>query len=322
MSSPSSGGTSDPRVERDFDTGAPDEFELRRLGVVARRWSDGLAPVAESLQRFCGERGIEVSYEEGALAHVPDGAQPLDLDGAPVDLLVALGGDGTFLRASRLVARQDVPVLGINVGHLGFLTSASEDELEAALAKVTEGDFVLDRRMTLKATVLDAEGQDIASFLALNDFVVHKEGMARVTQLDLHVGDGAQRDAIGSFAADGVIFASSTGSTAYSMSAGGPIIVPELECIVVTAICPHTLAVRPLVVPAHERIRVRALEHPMDLVLTVDGQEGAEMEPGDEVVVERGDVTIPVVRFRGQTFFQTLRRKLNWAVRPGFGVGP
>jgi NAD+ kinase len=278
-----------------------------------------LEPVLHRVRRFAEDRGIKVYYEEQTLPHVPGEGALLDLDGERVDLVLALGGDGTFLRASRLVAAQDVPVLGINVGHLGFLTSASEDQVEAALAQVAEGEFLLDPRFTLSATVLTSEGTPRASFMALNDFVVHKGGMARVARLDLHVGDGPERDAIGSFSADGVILATSTGSTAYSMSAGGPIIVPEMECIVVTPICPHTLAVRPLVVPSHLRISVRGLGRSEDLVLTVDGQEGTRLAPGDEVVVEKGRATVPLVRFEGQTFFQTLRRKLNWAIRSGLG---
>lgn len=299
----------------------PVDFELRRLGVVARRWTEALDPVLERVQRFARRHDVEVFYESETLPHAPEGSARLDLETRPVDVVISLGGDGTFLRASRIVATRGVPVLGINAGHLGFLTSSSEGDVEATLARVAEGDFVLDRRFTLRANVVTPKGEPAGSFLALNDFVVHKGGMARVMHLDLHVGDGADRDEIGSFAADGVIFATSTGSTAYSMSAGGPIIVPELECIVVTPICPHTLAVRPLVVPSHERIRVRGLHRPEDLVLTVDGQEGTVLRPGDEVIVQKGEAAIPLVRFPGQTFFQTLRRKLSWAVRSGVGVG-
>lgn len=276
-----------------------------------------MAPILERLHRFASEHGIDVFFESARLEHAPAGSLELDLDREPVDLILALGGDGTFLRASRLLAERDLPILGINVGHLGFLTSAPEAEMEDALERVLAGRFLLDRRSTLVARVLDTDDRELASFFALNDFVIHKAGMARVTELDLQVGEGEARDGIGSFAADGVIFASPTGSTAYSMSAGGPIITPEMECIVVTAICPHTLAVRPLVVPSHATIRVRPIDEVSDLVLTVDGQEGATLGRGDEVVVEQGERTVAIVRFPGQTFFQTLRRKLHWAVRSG-----
>jgi NAD+ kinase len=145
--------------------------------------------------------------------------------------------------------------------------------------------------------------------------VVHKGGVARVTRLDLLVGTDGNEDEIGSFSGDGVIVATPTGSTAYSLSADGPIIDPSMECIVVTPICPHTLAVRPLVVPAEDRITIRAQKRSETLFLTVDGQVGRELSAADTVVVQRGDARIRLIRFPGQTFFSTLRRKLNWAVR-------
>ena len=290
---------------------------FRRLGVVARQRHDGLGEMLDGIRRVAADRGVEVRVEEEHLHHASEGALRLDLEGEGVDLLLSLGGDGTLLRAARLVAGRDIPVLGVNLGHLGFLTSAPASELDAALGRVLDGDFVLDRRFTLRARIRSAGGPDEAEFLALNDLVVHQAGVARVARLDLWVGEGEGRDEIGSFSGDGVILATPTGSTAYSLSAGGPIVVPSVECITVTPICPHTLAVRPLVVPAARSITVRPLHPDESLVLTVDGQEARRVEPGQEVVVERADVTIPLVRFPGQTFFGTLRRKLNWAVRSG-----
>ena len=153
-------------------------------------------------------------------------------------------------------------------------------------------------------------------FHALNDIVVHTSGAARVTPLNLSVGRTEGREDIGSISADGVILTSPTGSTAYSLSAGGPIIVPEVECIVVTAICPHSLAVRPLVIPAHEEITVRAIDHSHELQLTVDGQVERTVGVDESVLVQRGPHTVSLVRLPGQTFFRTMRTKLNWAARP------
>lgn len=298
-------------------TGRRPPLTLRRIGVVGRLSTDGLVPALERVEAFAGARGIDLAYERHTLDYAPDGSKVLELDGEPVDLILALGGDGTLLRASRSVAGQDVPVLGVNLGHLGFLTAASETEIGSSLERLVAGDFVLDRRFTLRATVISGSGEPLGgTFVALNDFVLHKGGVARVTRLDLSVIRDGQEDEIGSFSADGVILATPTGSTAYSMSAGGPIVVPSVECIAVTAICPHTLAVRPLVVPVDARIRIRAVDRPDDIVLTVDGREGEVLKAGDSVVVERGDVEIPLVRFPGQSFFATMRRKLNWAIRP------
>lgn len=289
---------------------------LRRIGVVGRRRSDGLQPSLKRLRAFAAGHDMELCYARDTLEHAPPGSRVLDFDEAPVDLVVALGGDGTLLRASRMASGRDVPVLGVNLGHLGFLTAAGEDDLERSLERLLSGDFLMDRRFTLKATVVSEDGESTGrGFHALNDFVLHKAGVARVTRLDLSVGLGEHVDEIGSFSADGIILSTPTGSTAYSMSAGGPIVVPSVECIAVTAICPHTLAVRPMVVPVDARIRVHALDRPEDLVLTVDGQQAEVLRPGDAVMVERGEVEIPLVRFPGQSFFATMRRKLNWAIR-------
>jgi NAD+ kinase len=288
---------------------------IRRLGVVARLNHPRMAETLERLRRFAETHGIELTFER-AIDETSAPGDPSELKGPPPDLMVALGGDGTLLRASRLVAGMQVPVLGVNLGQLGFLTAATEDELETALERMLQGKYLLDARFTLKATVLDAAGRERATLHALNDFVLHQVGVARVTRLQLSVGADGEEERLGSFTGDGVILSTPTGSTAYSLSAGGPIIEPRMECMVLTPICPHTLAVRPLVISADERITVSALDK-VPLVLTVDGQEGREVEEGGAVVVEKGDVVIHLVRFPGQSFFTTLRLKLNWATRPG-----
>ena len=263
---------------------------------------------------------MEVRFEREIADYAP-GSPALDLDAEPVDLILSLGGDGTLLRAARMVMPYDLPLLGVNMGDLGFLTSAGEAELESVLDRLAAGDYLLDRRVTLKAWVLDEHGAELDVHHALNDFVVHKATVAaRVTRLDLWVEGGGRREEIGSFSGDGVILSSPTGSTAYSLSAGGPIIHPTMECLVVTPICPHTLAVRPLVIPASRKVTVRAADPDQDLILTVDGQEVRTLRPGEAVRVERGDREIRLVRFPGQSFFSTMRRKLNWAVRSGDGA--
>lgn len=266
------------------------------------------------MRTFCEERGVELVFEEDN-PYAPEGAELLHPE-TSVDLLVALGGDGTLLRAARRAMGSDVPVFGVNLGRLGFLTATPEENLEEGLAEVLDGAAVLDRRFTLQATVQTADDEEVGPFHALNDIVVHTSGAARVTPLNLSVGRTEGREDIGSISADGVILTSPTGSTAYSLSAGGPIIVPEVECIVITAICPHSLAVRPLVVPAHEEITVRAIDPSQELQLTVDGQVERTVGVGESVVVRRGPHTVSLVRLPGQTFFRTMRTKLNWAARP------
>ncbi len=296
--------------------GGGDAGSFRRIGVVAKSRHEELDVILDRLHDFARGRDVELRFE-AALDGPGSERPPLDLDGDPVDLLLTLGGDGTLLRGARMVAGRDVPVLGINLGRLGFLTSVAGEDFEASLARIFDGHYEVDRRFTLEARVVHADGREGESFLALNDFAVHQAGVARVTRLDLFVGRGPDREEIGSFSGDGVVLATPTGSTAYSLSAGGPIIVPSVECIVVTPIAPHTLAVRPLVIPAAEQVTVRGLERSESLVLTVDGQVGRELAAGDEVRVRRSDVQIALVRLPGQSFFATLRRKLNWAARSG-----
>jgi NAD+ kinase len=229
-------------------------------------------------------------------------------DVAGLDLLVTLGGDGTLLRGARLVARDDVPVLGINLGHLGFLTTAPPSELETALERWLAGDFELDRRMALEIRSVGPEGGTGGEYLALNDAVLHKGGSARVIRLKVT----ALREEVGSYSADGIILATPTGSTAYSLSAGGPIVHPGVDCIIATPISPHTLSVRPLVLPAEEMLTVEVLTPSEELILTIDGQESERLTPGARVVVSRAENRVCLVRFPERTFFSTLRRKLRW----------
>ena len=274
-----------------------------------RSASADVGPVVERLERFCDEHGIEVAFEKGE-----EGAsRTLPFEQGVVDLVVALGGDGTLLRAARSVIDTGIPVLGVNLGRLGFLTALPATDLEWGLERVLAGEAYLDLRFTLRTTV-DGEG-GVPPFFALNDVVAHTRGAARVTPLNIEVGHSGQFEDAGSFSADGVILATPTGSTAYSMSAGGPIVAPEVECIVVTPICPHSLAVRPLVVPASCEIRVSLLGSHVGHQLTVDGQVVRSLETHESVVVGRQREPVPLVRFAGQTFLQTLRRKHNWAAR-------
>lgn len=295
------------------EPGQPRPVTFSRVGVVGRSRYGNLAKVVRELRTFAADRGVELLFEEPVRALLEDEGEPLDP--AEVDLLLTLGGDGTLLRGARMVAGLDVPVLGVNLGHLGFLTSVPEDEIEVSLHRVFSGDYVLDHRFTLEAGVFHEDGSEGERFLALNDFVLHQRGVARMTRLDLFVGTDGALEEIGSFSGDGVILATPTGSTAYSLSAGGPLIVPSVECIVVTPIAPHTLAVRPLVIPSAREVVVRGLDPDEALVLTVDGQVGKELAPGDQIRVRRSPIRIPLVRLPEQSFFSTLRRKLNWAVR-------
>ena len=292
------------------------EGPIRTIGVVYREHTAEVLAIVDRLREWAASEGIDVRIEEKA----GRGVQPsLDLQSQPVDLVVALGGDGTFLRASRLAVGTDAPVLGINIGRLGFLTAIPDSYLEGGLSQVVSGDAVLESRFRLRAKIQGEGGMKGTEFFGLNDVVVHTVGAARVTPLRLSVGDASDYDAmeeVGSFAADGVIVSTPTGSTAYSMSAGGPIITPDVDAIVVTPICPHSLAVRPLVLPAHRTVCIGALEPEAQHQLTVDGQVVHQLEPQERVFVAREERPMSLVRLPGQTFFNRLPTKLHWAARP------
>jgi len=290
--------------------------EIERIGVFGRSAHEDLPDCVQRLVRFAAERDLAVCFEEHLLNHAPEGAETLDLDDDSVDLLIAFGGDGTLLRAGRMAAGREIPVLGINIGHLGFLTALPHLEMEERLGRILDGDYVLDRRSMVQARLIHADGSEGDLLLAWNDFVIHKGGVARVTRLDLRVSEAGDWQEVGSFSGDGLIVSTPTGSTAYSLSAGGPIVVPSVDCLIVTPVCPHTLAVRPLVIPGTHVLAVSPLERTDDLVLTADGQVAYDLDVGVEVQITRSDVEIPLVRFSDQNFFGTLQRKLNWAARP------
>ena len=302
------------------------------IGIVGRPEHEDVPGCVRRVASFAREHEIVLSLEEHLVSIAPEGVKQMDLEADPVDLIIALGGDGTLLRAGRSIAGKDIPILGVNLGHLGFLTALAQTELEEHLGLLMSGDYVLDRRYTLEARILHADGSEGETLLAWNDFVIHKRGGARVTRLDLRVKenrvgvageadvsqgrDGEDWQHMGSFSADGLIVATPTGSTAYSLSAGGPIVVPSVDCLIITPICPHTLAMRPLVIPATQCVAVSPIERTKDLVVTADGQVVQDFPADAEVHIGRSEIEIPLVRFAGQNFFGTLQKKLNWLASP------
>jgi NAD+ kinase len=279
----------------------------RRIGVVGYSRYPTLDRTLERVIEFAGESGMELFFEAD-LAPVAGGPEMTAEVLPTLDLLITLGGDGTLLRGARLVIPFEVPVLGINLGRLGFLTSVSPDQLEESLRMLASGETVIDSRLVLHVEAAQASGTTHGEFLALNDVVLHRGGVARMIRMKVH----AHGEEVGTYSADGIILATPTGSTAYSLSAGGPLVPPSLDCIIASPICPHTLAVRPLVLSPDETVTVEVLSPTEALILTIDGQQGASLLPGDRLVVRRAGQRLKLLRFPGQTFFSTLRRKLAW----------
>lgn len=279
-----------------------------RLGVLGHRGYEGLQDVLAELQRLAPQLGVTLFIERGLGDDVVSAA-PLTEETA-IDVLLTMGGDGTFLRGARFLRGRQIPIAGLNLGRLGFLTSGSREDLAQSLHHIARGDFVVERRMALEAHVTDANGREHYRWRAVNDVVLHKGGFARVLQLRASV-DGRE---VARYAADGVIVATPTGSTAYSLSAGGPVIVPTHESILLTPVSPHTLAMRSLVLPPTSVLTLEVVRDTTDLLITVDGQVGATFNPGEALHVQRSPDPVLVARVgtNEDTFFSRLREKLGW----------
>ncbi len=275
------------------------------VGLVGNRRYRQIEKILSTMTAEAPRLGVELFFEAELAAVV--GREPARLESAGVDLLMSLGGDGTLLRGARLACERGVPILGINLGRVGFLATAGPDAVAETLRRVVRGAYTIESRIALSARVGDSD----RDLLAVNDVVVHKGGIARVIRLSVAV-DGEE---VGTYSADGIIVATPTGSTAYSMSAGGPIVVPDVGAFVVTAICPHTLAVRPLVVPASAHVTLAALDPvpmPEELLVSIDGQVAARIAPRQTVSVFRAPQPVLLARLDAESFFTRLRQKLQW----------
>ena len=223
-----------------------------------------------------------------------------------LDVMIVLGGDGTFLRAARLTAGTGVPILGVNLGHLGFLTELEIGELEEGLQLLLQGKYQVEERMMLRVE-LRRQNRCQGVFLALNDAVITRGPVARIITLETTVDD----QLVGNFAADGMIIATPTGSSAYNLSAGGPVVNSKLAALIITPICPHTLtATRSVLALPQERVRVKVKAMHTDIVLTVDGRCEATLEPDDEIWVCRAEETTRVIKMMGRGFYEVLRNRL------------
>ena len=285
---------------------------MKRVGLVAKPDAAQAQSVILRLVEWLGRRGMTVVIEKETAGLVPSAsvaaARKSDLP-AQVDLLIVLGGDGTLLSMARAVGDLGVPILGVNLGGLGFLTATTLDEMLPALETLLAGGMEIEERMMLSAS-LRRGGHSVGEYIALNDVVITKSAMSRIIDLSVSVGG---RHAI-SYRADGLIISTPTGSTAYNLSAGGPILFPTMDAVVLTPIAPHTLSNRPIVVPGAQRIEVALLVE-QDVMLTMDGQVGVPLRERDVVEVQKAAARIGLVRFPQKDFFSVLRTKLKWGER-------
>ena len=285
--------------------------KYKTVGIFSRPRPSALAEIVPKLLPWLKNQGVNVLYdEETACALRPEDCttgKPRHEVAQQADVLLVLGGDGTILAASREAAPRGIPIIPINLGGLGFLTSFTLEELYPALQDVLAGcEAVSERAMLLVERT--HEGRTLSSQIVLNEAVVHKGTLARMIELELHI-DGAF---VCRYRSDGLIVATPTGSTAYSLSANGPIVHPLVDATLVTPICPHTLSDRPVVVPDSSKIELRFSEHSEAVQLTLDGQIGVHLQTGDRVSITRAKERLKLIHPPNKTYFEILRNKLKW----------
>jgi NAD+ kinase len=287
---------------------------IRTVGIISKPNSAAAANIVPVLIEWLRERGMAVRIDEQTALYAGAGGSSIGIprDEVPegCDLVIVLGGDGTLLAAARAIGKRETPLFPVNLGGLGFLTAITIDELYPELERAFRGEHRIAKRRLL-ATEVVRGGQVVAAYEALNDAVLTKAAIARMIDLDAHV----DQQFVCAYKADGLIISTPTGSTAYSLSAGGPIIFPSVPAICITPICPHMLTNRPVLVPETSVIRVISRAPDESVFLTIDGQVGNPIREGDTLVCRSSDYTLRLVRPPHMMFFDVLRQKLKWGER-------
>jgi NAD+ kinase len=291
--------------------------QIKRVGVVAKSRLQVAAPHLVDVENWLRERGVETIFETATGALMPASQTRRVVEKSSlvleVGLVLVLGGDGTLLSMADCIGRAElnVPILGVNFGSLGFLTEVTLPELYPSLEAALAGRALIEERLTLRSTI-SRPSEPSSSEVAVNDVVINKGARSRLIDLSISVGDGL----VTTVRADGLIVATPTGSTAYNLAAGGPIVQPSVDALVLTPIAPHTLTNRPLVIPSSSTVRVKPMMEERDEVfVTFDGQAGCELHAGDEISICRASQPMRLVRPATRSYFEVLREKLNWGKR-------
>jgi len=286
-------------------------METNRLLGIAANWKRKSAGSAiRDILAWARMRGWDVLVEREAAQKLGIEApcEPLEAIAGRASFVTALGGDGTLLRAARALAGSDTPILGVNLGSLGFLTECYMEELTPALEKLDAGQFEIEQRRLVEARATAKPNQQV-TLKALNEIVIDRGIVSRVVDLALYI-DGEH---VGSFVADGLIVSTPTGSTAYSLAAGGPIVTPGLEAFIATPLCPHTLSARPIIFPCERELKIVASSDAAEVKVTADGQVEARMGRSAEITLTASEETVPLVKVNFRSFYNLLRTKFNWA---------
>lgn len=285
--------------------------DIKSVGIISKPDVAAAIGLVPKLIAWLAQRGLAVRYDEetAAYAGTRDGLARTEV-AADADLVIVLGGDGTLLSAARAIDGREVPLFPVNLGGLGFLTAITMDELYPELERAFRGEHRIGKRKLLHCELIRSEGV-VGEYEALNDVVVTKSAIARIVDLDVHV----DHMFVGRYKADGLIVATPTGSTAYSLSAGGPIIFPSVAAICMTPICPHMLTNRPVIVPDTSVIRIICQAEDDSAFLTIDGQIGEPLKKSDQIVCRSSQHTLMLIRPPRMLFFDVLRQKLKWGER-------
>lgn len=283
------------------------------IGIIAKNNIEEPFEITKKLSNWLKERGVEV-YVEKELGKKIRHPNSIDRTEIPklVDVILVFGGDGTFLGVAREACKYGTPILGINLGGLGFLTEVTVDELYPMMERIIDGDYEVEDRQMLITSIRRGK-KNIGTYEVLNDVVINKGALARIIDLAIYIEDSH----VTTYKADGIILATPTGSTAYSLSAGGPIVHPGIPVTIITPICPHTLTNRPLVVSSEMKVEIKVTTQEPDTYLTLDGQIGVRLKTGDLIEVKRTDTSVKLIKSPFRDFFSILKTKLMWGERYG-----
>jgi len=269
----------------------------QRVGIVIKNEVYAQKKARKLIQKL-GDKCVVIDTQEKTASHLPEN----------LICIIVLGGDGTFLSVARFIEDKKIPLMGVKFGEVGFLAETTEENLHEAIEAVFRGDYIIRERARLNIKVM-RKGEQIIYVNVLNDAVINKAALSRLASCAVYLDDTY----LTTYRADGLIVATPTGSTAYSLAAGGPVVHPEVPSIILTPICPFTLTNRPLIIPDTTRVEIRLEGSPEDMILTLDGQEGFEMDPRDKIFIKKSRNAVKMISLEDQSYFKVLKTRLKWS---------
>ncbi|WP_022850236.1 NAD(+)/NADH kinase [Limisalsivibrio acetivorans] len=280
---------------------------MKKVSIVAKPHGDRVKQVLEDVCQFLGDKGVEVLLEENSAGVIGAGSVSHERIKEESDLVVVLGGDGTLISAVRILGEKETPILGVNLGRLGFLTETKIEEALPQLGLVLDGDFETEKRMKLHCHLVE-NGVKTLEIEVLNDVVINKSDLARIIEMEVYVNDYF----VNSYRADGLIISTPTGSTAYNLAAGGPIVHPSSETIILAPICPHALTNRPIVISDDSFINIRLRSKEENVSITYDGQIARQVDPEKIITIKKARTGVRLVVPKNRNYYSLLREKLGW----------